>query len=153
MISPEASNVICYDLHTITRLSSGCRNKHSEFKNKFNNFFVIWDKVALDKSDTVHRLTQNTRYYRTRSIWKILSRNCRAIAEFKHLSDPKTTEHNIMRFCSIWINSTSTKYGPPDVEHFEYYLKWQGCSSGVLVTHHNLTFKERKVTVTLRTRR
>ena len=61
MISPEASNVICYDLPTISRLSSGCRNKHSEFKNKFNNFFVIWDKVTLDKSDIVHRLTQNTR--------------------------------------------------------------------------------------------
>ena len=63
MISLEASNVICYDLHTIaiTCLSSGCRSKHSEFKNKFNNFFVIWDKVALDKSDIVYRLTQNTR--------------------------------------------------------------------------------------------
>ena len=29
---PEASNVICYDLHTITRLSSGCRTLHSECK-------------------------------------------------------------------------------------------------------------------------
>ena len=29
-ICPEASNVICYDLHTITRLSSGWRNLHSE---------------------------------------------------------------------------------------------------------------------------
>ena len=27
----------------------------------FINFFVIWDKVALDESDIVHRLTQNTR--------------------------------------------------------------------------------------------
>ena len=27
----------------------------------FNNFSVIWDKVALDKSEIVHRLTQNTR--------------------------------------------------------------------------------------------
>ena len=27
----------------------------------FNNFLVIWDKVALDESDIVHRLTQNTR--------------------------------------------------------------------------------------------
>ena len=27
----------------------------------FNNFLVIWDKVALDESDNVHRLTQNTR--------------------------------------------------------------------------------------------
>ena len=27
----------------------------------FNNFLVIWDKVALDESDVVHRLTQNTR--------------------------------------------------------------------------------------------
>ena len=26
----------------------------------FNNFLVIWDKVALD-ADIVHRLTQNTR--------------------------------------------------------------------------------------------
>ena len=26
----------------------------------FNNFLVIWDKVALDESDIVHRLTQNT---------------------------------------------------------------------------------------------
>ena len=26
MICPEARNVICYDLHTITRLSSGCIN-------------------------------------------------------------------------------------------------------------------------------
>ena len=25
-----------------------------------NNFLVIWDKVALDESDIVHRLTQNT---------------------------------------------------------------------------------------------
>ena len=27
----------------------------------FNNFLVIWDKVALDESDIEHRLTQNTR--------------------------------------------------------------------------------------------
>ena len=27
----------------------------------FNNFLVNWDKVALDESDVVHRLTQNTR--------------------------------------------------------------------------------------------
>ena len=27
----------------------------------FNNFSVIWDKVALDESEIVHRLTQNTR--------------------------------------------------------------------------------------------
>ena len=27
----------------------------------FNNFLVIWDKVPLDESDIVHRLTQNTR--------------------------------------------------------------------------------------------
>ena len=26
----------------------------------FYNFLVIWDKVALDESDIVHRLTQNT---------------------------------------------------------------------------------------------
>ena len=66
MICPEASNVICCDFHTITRLSSGCRNLHSEFKATFNNFLVIWDKVALlDESDIVHRLTQNARKYGT----------------------------------------------------------------------------------------
>ena len=27
----------------------------------FINFLVIWDKVPLDESDNVHRLTQNTR--------------------------------------------------------------------------------------------
>ena len=27
----------------------------------FINFLVIWDKVALDELDIVHRLTQNTR--------------------------------------------------------------------------------------------
>ena len=27
----------------------------------FNNFLVIWDKVALHESDIVYRLTQNTR--------------------------------------------------------------------------------------------
>ena len=27
----------------------------------FNNSFLIWDKVALDESDILHRLTQNTR--------------------------------------------------------------------------------------------
>ena len=27
----------------------------------FINFLVIWDKVPLDESDIVHRLTQNTR--------------------------------------------------------------------------------------------
>ena len=27
----------------------------------FNNFLVIWDKVALHESDIAHRLTQNTR--------------------------------------------------------------------------------------------
>ena len=26
----------------------------------FNNFLVIWDKVALDESDIVRRLTSNT---------------------------------------------------------------------------------------------
>ena len=26
----------------------------------FNNFLAIWDKVALDESNIVHRLTQNT---------------------------------------------------------------------------------------------
>ena len=60
MIFLEDSNVICYDLHTITRLSSGCRNLHSECKATYNNFLVIWDKVALDESDIVHKLTQNT---------------------------------------------------------------------------------------------
>ena len=29
--------------------------------NIFNNFLVSWDKAALDESDIVHRLTQNTR--------------------------------------------------------------------------------------------
>ena len=48
--------MICYDLHTITRLSSGCRNLHSECKAR-----VIWDKVALNQSDILHRLTQNNR--------------------------------------------------------------------------------------------
>ena len=61
MIFPEASKVICYDLQTITRLSSGSRNQHSEFKAVCNNFWVIWDKVALDESGIVHRVTQNTR--------------------------------------------------------------------------------------------
>ena len=61
MIFPEARNVICYDLHANTRLSSGCRNYHSEFKAIFNNFLVIRDMVASDESDHVHRLTQNTR--------------------------------------------------------------------------------------------
>ena len=27
----------------------------------FNNFLVMWDKVGLDESDIVHRLTQKTR--------------------------------------------------------------------------------------------
>ena len=27
----------------------------------FNNFLVIWDKVTLDESDIVRRLTQNAR--------------------------------------------------------------------------------------------
>ena len=55
--------MICYDLHTISRLSSGCRNLYSECKaiEIFSNFLVIWDKVAFDQSDIVHRLTQNTR--------------------------------------------------------------------------------------------
>ena len=35
IICPEASNVIRYDLHTITRLSSGCKNFHSECKAKY----------------------------------------------------------------------------------------------------------------------
>ena len=51
----------------------------------FNNFLVIWDKVALDESDIVHRLTKNTRntrYCRTRIILKIVSQKCRAVAEF-----------------------------------------------------------------------
>ena len=51
--------MICYDLHTITRLSSGCIV--NERLHIFNNFFVILDKVALDESDIVHSLTQNTR--------------------------------------------------------------------------------------------
>ena len=63
MICPEASNVICYGLQAITRLLSSCKNEHSEFKAMFNNFLVIWDKVAFDESDIyiVHRLSQNTR--------------------------------------------------------------------------------------------
>ena len=32
----------------------------NERLNIFNNFLVIWDKVALDESDIVLRLTQNT---------------------------------------------------------------------------------------------
>ena len=82
MICPEASNLICYDLHTIIRLSSGCRNWHSEFKAIFSNFLVTWDMVALGKSDIEYRLIQNGTSCRTRSILKILSRNCRAVAEF-----------------------------------------------------------------------
>ena len=27
----------------------------------FNSLYVMWDKFALDESDIVHRLTQNTR--------------------------------------------------------------------------------------------
>ena len=53
--------MICYDLHTITRLLSGWRNKHSEFKPLFNNFLVIWSKLALNESHIVDRFTQNTR--------------------------------------------------------------------------------------------
>ena len=45
----------------------------------FNNFLVIWDKVALDESDIVQRLTRNTIL---RIILKIVSGNCRAVAEF-----------------------------------------------------------------------
>ena len=82
MIFPEASSLICYDLRTITRLSSGCRNWHSEFKAIFNNFLVTWDMVALGKSDIEHRLIQNGTSCPTRSILKILSRNCRAVPEF-----------------------------------------------------------------------
>ena len=51
----------------------------------FNNFLVIWDKVALDESDIVHRLTQNTRntVLPDTEYFEILSRNCRAVAECK----------------------------------------------------------------------
>ena len=81
MICPEASNLICYDLQTITRLSSGCRSWHSECI--FNNFLVSWDMVALDESDIEHRLIQNGTSCRRRSVSKILSRNCRAVAKLK----------------------------------------------------------------------
>ena len=64
MICPEASNMICYDLYSCQFLI--CRavveicivNVRLHI---FNNFLVIWDKVALDESETVHRLTPNSR--------------------------------------------------------------------------------------------
>ena len=63
MICPEASNMICYDLHTITHLPS--EEEEISIVNvrlhMLNNFLVIWDKVALDELDIVHRLTPNTR--------------------------------------------------------------------------------------------
>ena len=53
MICPEASNVIYYDLHTITRLSSGVEiSIENVGVYIFNNVLVIWDKVALDESDS-----------------------------------------------------------------------------------------------------
>ena len=50
----------------------------------FNNFLVIWEKVALHESDIVHSWLKilEIQYSRTRSILKIVSRNCRAVAEF-----------------------------------------------------------------------
>ena len=64
MICPEASNVICYDLYSCRFLV--CRTAVeicivNVRLHVFNNFLVIWDKVALDESDTVHRLTPNSR--------------------------------------------------------------------------------------------
>ena len=64
MICPEASNVICYDLYSCQFLV--CRTAVEICivnlrLHVFNNFLVIWDKVALDESDTVHRLTPNSR--------------------------------------------------------------------------------------------
>ena len=63
MICSEASNVVFYDLHTITRLSIGCRNLRTECKATyiFYNFLAIWDKVALNESDIVLRLTKITK--------------------------------------------------------------------------------------------
>ena len=85
MICPEASNVICSDCiqllvcQAVVELCIVNVRLHI-----FTNFLVIWDKVALD-AHIVHRLTQNTRNMvsQTRSILKIVSRNCRAVAEFK----------------------------------------------------------------------
>jgi len=52
----------------------------------FNNFLVNWDKVALDESDVVHRLTQNTRNTvlpDTEYFENLVPKLPRAVAEFK----------------------------------------------------------------------
>ena len=59
MICPEASNVICYDLHIVCRAVVEICIVTVRL-HIFNNFLVIWDKVALD-ADIMLRLTQNTR--------------------------------------------------------------------------------------------
>ena len=87
MICPEASNVICYDLYSCQLLVCRAVVEISIVNVRlhiFNNFLVIWDKVALDESVTVHRLTPNSRntVLPDTSILKIVSRNCQAVAEF-----------------------------------------------------------------------
>ena len=58
----------------------------------FNNFFMIWDKVALDESDIV----QNTR--------KISSRNCGAVAECNTLfSNILVIYQNIAQYNAVFF--------------------------------------------------
>ena len=84
---------------------------------------MIWDKIALDESDIVHRLTQNTVMPDRVFFTKILSRNCRAVAEFNTVfSNILVIQKNIAQYngvFSICINFTSTKYGQLDMEYFE----------------------------------
>ena len=52
--------MICIQLLVCRVVAESCIVRNVRL-HKFNNFLVIWDKVALDESDIVHRLSQNTR--------------------------------------------------------------------------------------------
>ena len=68
--------------------------------------------------DFAHRLTQNTR------TTVLPSDNCRAVAELKsHLSALKKNMAHYNSVFSICANSTSRKYGVPDMEYFENLVR------------------------------
>ena len=52
--------MICIQLLVCRVVAESCIVRNVRL-HIFNNFLVILDKVALDESDIVHRLTQNTR--------------------------------------------------------------------------------------------
>ena len=73
---------------------------------------MIWDKVALNQSDILHRPTQNTRNTVLPDTEYFENRVPKLPSDLKNIA-----QYNAV--FSVCSNLTSTKCGQPDMEYFE----------------------------------